>query len=73
MIWARGGSAQIGVEIQHKDPFLADQGAIGAVPAVENDVVPFDRLLTCCSRRPPLFLFLGVRCLSAAAAAEQGR
>ncbi len=37
------GSDQSAVEIQHKDPFLADQGAIGAVLAVENDVVPFDR------------------------------
>ena len=43
------GTAQIAVKIQHKDPFLADQGAIRAVLAVENDVVPFDRLLTCCS------------------------
>ena len=37
------GSDQIAVEIQHKDPFLADQGAIEDVPAVEDDVVPFDR------------------------------
>ena len=31
------------VEIQHKDPFLADKGAIEHVLAVEDDVVPFDR------------------------------
>ena len=31
------------VEIQHKDPFLADPGTIEDVLAVENDVVPFDR------------------------------
>ena len=37
------GSDQIAVEIQHKDPFLADQGAIEDVLAVEDDVVPFDR------------------------------
>ena len=37
------GSAQIAAEIQHKDPFLADKGAIEDVLAVENDVVPFDR------------------------------
>ena len=39
-IW---GTDQIGVEIQHKDRLLADQGAIEDVLAVENDVVPFDR------------------------------
>ena len=37
------GTDQIGVEIQHKDRLLADQGAIEDVLAVENDVVPFDR------------------------------
>ena len=37
------GSTQIAVEIQHKDPFLADKGAIEHVLAVEDDVVPFDR------------------------------
>ena len=37
------GSAHIRVEIQHKDPFLADKGAIEHVLAVEDDVVPFDR------------------------------
>ena len=37
------GSAQIGVEIQHKDRLLTDPGAIEDVLAVENDVVPFDR------------------------------
>ena len=37
------GSAQIAVEIQHKDPFLADKSAIEHVLAVEDDVVPFDR------------------------------
>ena len=37
------GSAQIAVEIQHKDPFLADKGAIEHVLAVEDDIVPFDR------------------------------
>ena len=37
------GSVQIAVEIQHKDPFLADKGAIENVLAVEDDVVPFDR------------------------------
>ena len=38
-----GGSAQIGVEIQHKDRLLTDPGTIEDVLAVENDVVPFDR------------------------------
>ena len=37
------GSAQIGVEIQHKDRLLTDPGTIEDVLAVENDVVPFDR------------------------------
>ena len=37
------GSAQIGVEIQHKDRLLTDPGTIEDVRAVENDVVPFDR------------------------------
>ena len=37
------GSDQIGVEIQHKDPFLADKGAIEHVLAVPDNVVPFDR------------------------------
>ncbi len=37
------GSDHIGVEIQHKDPSLADARAIGAVLAAENDAVPFDR------------------------------
>ena len=37
------GSAQIAVEIQHKDPFLANKGVIEHVLAVEDDVVPFDR------------------------------
>ena len=37
------GSAQIAVEIQHKDPFLADKGAIEHVLAVPDSVVPFDR------------------------------
>ena len=31
------------VEIQHKDPFLADKGAIEHVLAVPDNVVPFDR------------------------------
>ncbi len=39
----RQGSDQIAVEIQHKDSSLADARAIGAVLAVEHDVVPFDR------------------------------
>ena len=39
----RRGSAQIGVEIQHKDRLLTDPGTIEDVRAVENDVVPFDR------------------------------
>ena len=37
------GSAHIRVEIQHKDPFLADKGAIEHVLAVPDSVVPFDR------------------------------
>ena len=36
------GSAQIGVEIQHKDRLLTDPGTIEDVRAVENDVVPFE-------------------------------
>ena len=36
-------SDQIAVEIQHKDPFLADKGAIEHVLAVPDSVVPFDR------------------------------
>ena len=39
-IW---GTDQIGVEIQHKDRLLADQGAIEDILAVEDDIVPFDR------------------------------
>ena len=42
------GSDQIAAEIQHKDPWLADARAIGAVLAVENDVVPSIGH-TCCS------------------------
>ena len=41
-----GGTDQIAVKIQHKDRLLTDPGAIEDVLAVENDVVPFDRL-TC--------------------------
>ena len=43
MFHCKGGSAQIGVEIQHKDRLLTDPGTIEDVLAVENDVVPFDR------------------------------
>ena len=39
----RRGTDQIGVEIQHKDRLLADQGAIEDILAVEDDIVPFDR------------------------------
>ena len=43
LLLAPRGSAQIGVEIQHKDRLLTDPGTIEDVRAVENDVVPFDR------------------------------
>ena len=39
----RGWILTAHVEIQHKDPFLADTGAIEHVLAVEDDVIPFDR------------------------------
>ena len=41
--YAKRGTDQIAVKIQHKDRLLTDPGAIEDVLAVENDVVPFDR------------------------------